>query len=115
NLLESPDGQLIQSFSLHVFLPKPFPGDVFFKVADQRFAPLGTWQTVEGTFGSPVRNFQILARDSEAHPQHFAIDSIELVTVPEPRTLWLLIGVGVGGIVLRPHLKRLKKQACECP
>lgn len=91
--LASPDGQLIQSFTLRVFGTGPNEGTArpIFYVADQPVLQYGSWQTVQGSFAFPVPSFAI--RDfvsSEVFPVGFGIDSVQFVTIPEPRTLWLL-------------------------
>ena len=71
---------------------------------------VGNWQTIQGSFSSPVQNLRIDAFWSvQTIPGSVAIDAVEFTTVPEPQTFWLLT-VGLGAILLR-RSKSLKSQS----
>jgi hypothetical protein len=50
------------------------------------------WQTFKGTFATPVEQFGASAvyELGERFPAGFAIDGIELITIPEPHAVWVL-------------------------
>ncbi len=112
--LSSPNGQLIQSFSFHLFVPtQPFYSSIRTYVADQRpqSFDFDAWQKIDGAFTTPVQTLQISEINFalEAGVPFFAIDSVEFTTVPEPQTFWLLTP-GLGAILLR-RSKSLKTQS----
>ncbi|HUP77516.1 MAG TPA: hypothetical protein VM260_03075 [Pirellula sp.] len=90
--IASPDGQLIQSFTLHAFGlgPNEGIGRSFFDIGNQRVLNFGSWQTVQDSFVSPVPYIQISCFNFETIGTSFGIDAVQFVTIPEPRTLWLL-------------------------
>jgi hypothetical protein len=109
--LTSPDRLPIQSFAMHVFVIPPPPSvNLFFSVSGERVQQFGSWQTVQGTFSSPIPNLEITAVDSlNQYFGSYAIDAIELTTVPEPQTFWLLT-LGLSAILLR-RSKSLETQS----
>ncbi len=109
--IASPDGQPIQSFSMHIFVPRHSvpPNDYLIVVPGAVTATLTgaqNWQPLQGTFKSPVQALEMRVTWSfETIPAHFAIDDVQFVTVPEPKTFWL-IPLGFALIAFRPLLKR---------
>ena len=111
-LIQSPDGAMIQSLNMHVFLPNVGP-DATYVLIDNGLQPMHgapDWQTIQLTLASPVQTLRLGAfYGFETLPTTFAIDDIEFTTVPEPQTFWLLT-IGVGAILLR-RSKSLKSQS----
>ncbi len=108
--LNSPDGQLIQSFSFHLFAPKaPFFSAIAVYVAGQRLPTVDfdTWQRIDGALTAPVQTFGIYEINlaQEAGVSLFAIDAVEFATVPEPKAFWF-IAIGLGAIVLSSRSKQ---------
>ncbi|HUP77517.1 MAG TPA: hypothetical protein VM260_03080 [Pirellula sp.] len=110
--LASPDGQLIQSFTLHIFgTGSNGPVGPIFYIAGQPVPQNGAWLTIQGSFGSPVQTINISDFvSSEVFPVGFGIDSVQFVTIPEPRTLWLL---AFGPIFLAREFRRRKANAAR--
>ena len=109
--LASPDGQPIQSYTMRLFL-RDAP-NLIFGVQGRIDEPLqfDTWQTIQGSFLSPVQRVGITGFYSigETFGYDYAIDAVELTTIPEPQTFWLLT-LGLGAILLR-RSKTLKTQS----
>ncbi len=110
--LESPNGQAIEAYTLHLFI-RDAP-NLRFGIEGQRSAPLqfDTWQTIQGSFDSPVQSFNISGFYSvgETFDQFYAIDAVQFTTVPEPQTFWL-ITLGLTAVIFLPHWKRMKSPA----
>jgi len=110
--IQSPDGAMIQSLNMHVFLPKVGP-EATFVLVNNTIRPMGggsDWQTIQTTLSSPVQTLRLGAfYGFETLPTTFAIDAVEFTTVPEPQTFWLLT-LGLGAILLR-RSKTLKTQS----
>jgi hypothetical protein len=90
--LASPDGQLIQSFTIHAFgtgTNQGF-GRTFFNVGNQSVQEFGSWQTVQGSFEDPVSFVRITSFNIETARIPFGIDAVQFTTVPEPQTFALL-------------------------
>jgi len=106
--LKSPDGQMIQSYTLHFWMEA---SSRRFFLVDGRSVTLGqsrAWNTVQGTLSSPAQSLSLWAyNQDEFLPELFGIDAVEFVTVPEPQTFWLLT-LGAAAIALRPRLKHPK-------
>jgi hypothetical protein len=108
--IASPDGQPIESFRLRVFLGE-LPQSLspwYVTVGNQSLITRGVaeWQTFQGTFNSPVPSVNIQAYVSfETIPGYFGVDDVQFITVPEPKTFWL-IPLGCALIAFRPLLKR---------
>ena len=108
-LLQSPDGKSIQSYTVHVFLPvKPNSTSFRFGVESQSIDQAGSWQTVQGSFNLPAQSVTFSAADlAQQSYYEFFIDDVQLVTIPEPQTFWL-VTIGLTAIASRAFLKRPK-------
>jgi hypothetical protein len=109
--LESPDRQPIQSYTLHLLFSAPFPSGtpLYAQIGgiQSDIQQFGTWLTFEGTFGTPAQSLDIIASTGlDPGTVGYAIDAVEFVTVPEPKTFWLLT-IGLVAISSRA-LKRPK-------
>src|SRR4051812_25062625 len=88
-LLQSPDGQPIQSYTLHCFVPGlPLNWNQGFGIAGKTDPPViqfDVWQTIKGSFSSPAQGVDMFAIYSigENFGYGFAIDAVEFTTVPE--------------------------------
>jgi len=103
--MQSPDGMPIKSFTVHVFVPTSSFGYLISVGGAGASTTGGDWQTLQRTLDSPVDSLLIYTFWSfETLPASVAIDSVELVTAPEPRTLWLL-GIGAGAIFFGRRLR----------
>jgi hypothetical protein len=104
--LESPDGQLIQSFSLHFAAGGSYPPYIYY-VAGQRIdTQQPGWQTVQGTFTSPVKSIPLSGHhQDEFLAASYSVDAVEFTTIPEPQTFWLLT---IGAAISSRALKRPK-------
>jgi len=107
--LASADGQPIQSFTLHAFYTGANLSSLYIGGPSQIpiFVTPGSWQTIQAAFESPVPYIRLACHSIETTPNAFGIDSVQLVTVPEPRTSWLL-GLGLGAILFRHKLRRFR-------
>jgi hypothetical protein len=111
--IQSPDGNPIISYTMHVYPPRHqlasdswliFIGDKPWSVGIG-----GSWQTFQATLDSPVDSLLIRSFWSfETVSSPIGIDAIEFVTIPEPQTLWLLT-IGLAAIASRPLLKHRKQ------
>ena len=112
--IKSPDGQPIQSFDLHFFVdPKPSSGWVI-QFSNSQFATSngGKWETVHRTLDTPVQTLQISAVwGIENNRGAFAIDDLQLTTIPEPNTV-ALFSLGLCTIILVPKIRssRMKQR-----
>jgi hypothetical protein len=99
--IQSPNGQPIESYTLHLFLQDA--PNLRFGIEGQRNAALqfNTWQIIQGSFTSPVQQFNVSGFYSigETFAAPYAIDAVEFTTVPESGTFWLLT-LGLGAILL---------------
>jgi len=103
--LESPNANLIQSYTLHLFIQPPGAGLVpSVQIGGQFVSPqVGVWQTIQSSFSSPVREIPIsttFVNGEEGRSVGYAIDALEFTTVPEPKT-FLLLTIGAAAIALR--------------
>jgi len=107
--IRSPNGQLISSYSLLLYLPNPGSSShLSFGIGGQGPPVVfDTWQRFEGTFGTPQTDLKISAFvfNTEGFPTSYYVDAIQFVTVPEPaaRTLF---GLGAIAIFLLDHARR---------
>ncbi|HUP77159.1 MAG TPA: hypothetical protein VM260_01270 [Pirellula sp.] len=110
--LASPDGRLIESFTIHIFGmgPNEGSGRPFVNVGNVSLAQLESWQIIQGSFGSPVPYIQISAFNFETSPTGFGIDSVQFVTIPEPQTLGLL-ACGLSILYVRKFRRRKANSA----
>lgn len=112
-LLKSPDGQPIQSYTLHFFIPSQPNLNLQFGLSgktDPKVIQTDSWQTILGSFSSPVEGVDIgaiIEVGGERFAAGFAIDAVEFDTVPEPQTFWLLT-LGLAAISSHAVLKRPK-------
>ena len=106
--LASPDGNLIESFSMQFYIQGPATRRLTFGAGgiSGRIDLADQWQTLSGQFETSVETISIFAFVDEGQilPAYFAIDAVELQTVPEPCTLALL-GLGALGC-LATRLRR---------
>ena len=91
--LSSPDGNLIQSFSLRMMVSDISPQQLSFgagHVAGEHELA-GTWQELRGDFAMPVTAIRLYSiRDQgQILPSFFLIDAVEFQTIPEPFTFAL--------------------------
>jgi hypothetical protein len=107
--IASPDGQPIQSFTLHLFFPSDLAGtQLDFRLGSLQptITAFGSWQTFQETFTVPVQSVGISTYVSigERFPENFAVDGIEFVTIPEPQTIALFL-LGLGAIFFNPNIR----------
>lgn len=106
-LMQSPNGQPIQSFTVHVFLPPPSVAGAL-AVAGQSIQEFGVWRTVQGSFTTPVQNIAFNSVNTATDSWiPYAVDSVDFVTIPEPETFWLL-SIGLTAIALPPTSQTIR-------
>lgn len=103
--IASPDGQFIESFTIHLWVAPPQSGSAYtLRIGGQPevIQQFGAWQTFQGSFSSPVEKLEIYGYSSfEGAPVLFyAVDGVEFTTIPETKTFWLLT-IGLAAIAFR--------------
>lgn len=96
--IASPDGSLITGFSLWFFAPTPVGRGGF---SAGEYGPLpedyGKWSRAGGTFATPISELSVqylIFGPGQITTAQFAVDSLELLTIPEPSTALILAVFG---------------------
>lgn len=110
--ISAPNSEPIAQYTVHYYIPGPrssaFGTGIGLDSLSQRDPPNNTWLPVSRTVLSPGGELFISASDPfEGNPINYALDAIDLVTIPEPSTLTLLaLGSGILALPLVVRRRR---------